>query len=281
MLETKLRMGCRSEYDTLRQVILCSPDFMKIKEVINETQQHYVDENIDTLLAKKQHHAFIEVLKAHGVQVVLLPSQAKFPEQVFTRDIGFTLGNTVFTALMERKIRQGEEQVLKHWLVENNIPFLQIENGSIEGGDVLIDGDTIWVGDSDRTSKEAIKELGLKLHGMNLVRIPFAEEYLHLDCVFNVLSSTEALFFPPAFHEKEREQLASRYDLIEVSKEEQFTLGTNILSIGQKKVVSLPINTSVNKKLRDRGYTVIEVDISEIIKSGGSFRCITMPLARE
>lgn len=281
MLETKLRMGCRSEYDTLRQVILCSPDFMKIKEVINETQQHYVDENIDTLLAKKQHHAFIEVLKAHGVQVVLLPSQAKFPEQVFTRDIGFTLGNTVFTALMERKIRQGEEQVLKHWLVENNIPFVQIENGSIEGGDVLIDRDTIWVGDSDRTSKEAIRELAVKLNGMNLVRIPFAEEYLHLDCVFNVLSSTEALFFPPAFHEKEREQLASRYDLIEVSKEEQFTLGTNILSIGQKKVVSLPINKGVNKRLRDRGYTVIEVDISEIIKSGGSFRCITMPLARE
>jgi N-dimethylarginine dimethylaminohydrolase len=281
MLETKLRIGCQSEYDTLRQVVLCSPDFMKIKEVINETQQHYVDENIDTLLAKKQHIAFIEALKAHGVQVVLLPSQAKFPEQVFTRDIGFTLGNTVFTAWMERKIRQGEEQVLKHWLQENHVPFVQIESGSIEGGDVLIDRDTIWVGDSDRTSKEAIRELAVKLNGMNLVRIPFAEEYLHLDCVFNVLSPTEALFFPPAFHEKEHERLASRYDLIEVSKEEQFTLGTNILSIGQKKVVSLPINARVNKRLRDRGYTVIEVDISEIIKSGGSFRCITMPLARE
>jgi N-dimethylarginine dimethylaminohydrolase len=281
MPKVKRKIGCQSEYDTLRQVVLCSPDFMKIKEVINETQRHYVEENIDTSLAKKQHESFIHTLQENDVHVVLLPTHSKFPEQVFTRDIGFTLTNTVFTAAMERKIRQGEEQVLKQWLEENEVPFVQIESGSIEGGDVLIDRHTVWVGDSDRTSKEAITELGEKLHGMDLVRIPFAEEYLHLDCVFNVLSPTEALFFPPAFHKKGRDLLASRYDLIEVSVEEQFTLGTNILSIGKKTVVSLPINSGVNKKLRDRGYTVIEVDISEIIKSGGSFRCITMPLFRK
>ena len=71
-----------------------------------------------------------------------------------------------------------------------------------------------------------------------------------------------------------------KYDLIEVTKEEQFTMGTNVLSIGNQRVISLPMNTEVNEELRKRGYKVIEVDISEIIKSGGSFRCCTMPLER-
>ncbi|MBO1912564.1 hypothetical protein J4G37_48165, partial [Microvirga sp. 3-52] len=61
----------------------------------------------------------------------------------------------------------------------------------------------------------------------------------------------------------------------------QFSLGTNVLSIGDKKVFSLPQNTDVNKKIRDFGFNVIEVDFSEIIKSGGSFRCCSMPVERE
>ena len=46
------------------------------------------------------------------------------------------------------------------------------------------------------------------------------------------------------------QMLASRYTLIEVSEEEQFTLGTNVLSIGDKKVFSLPQNMEVNKQMR-------------------------------
>lgn len=40
-----------------------------------------------------------------------------------------------------------------------------------------------------------------------------------------------------------------------------------MLGIGNKKVLSLPVNKQVNKQLRNRGFEVIEVDITEIIKS--------------
>ena len=75
--------------------------------------------------------------------------------------------------------------------------------------------------------------------------------------------------------------LRSRYEVIEVSEEEQFTLGTNVLSIGYNKIISLPVNKKVNEELRKRGFEIIEVDITEIIKSGGSFRCCTLPIHRE
>jgi len=284
MIETIDRLftiSCRNEYDPLKQVLLCQPAFMEIREIINETQRHFAGENIDVQKAMRQHHAFMQTLKNGKIDVFLLPPRHTFPEQVFTRDIGFVIGKTFVVSQLKRAVRKGEESVLIRWLIERKIPFMKMEKGSIEGGDVLIDGQTIWFGDSDRTSMMAIQEIRDTLDQYTIHTIPFKKEFLHLDCVFNILSPDEALVYPKAFEKKEMDVLANRYHLIEVSEEEQFTLGTNVLSIGKKTVISLPLNRRINETLRKKGYTVIEVDISEIIKSGGSFRCITLPLLRK
>lgn len=272
--------GCKNEYDTLKRVIVCPPTYMKIEEIINETQKHYADENIDESLASKQHRQFVECLQKEGVEVIGLSAQEPFPEQVFTRDIGYTLGDTIIVTKMGSEIRSGEEQVLAEWLQQQGIPFHQVPDHPIEGGDVLIDGQAIFIALSDRTSKEGVQHIQGLLPTYEVVPIPIDRSYLHLDCVLNILSPTEALVFSPALHEKELNLLRMKYDLIEVTKKEQFTMGTNVLSVGNQRVISLPMNTEVNEELRKRGYKVIEVDISEIIKSGGSFRCCTMPLER-
>lgn len=271
---------CYTEHAPLQRVVLCPPQYMIIREVINVTQEHYAEENINTPRALKQHENLLKTFKEQGVHVDLLPVHKELPEQVFTRDIAFSYGEQVIVGSLQEKIRQGEEKVLVQWLEENHIPYSTMKSGSIECGDVIIDGNTIWVGQSYRTSKDATLELQELLPDVEIIPIPFEEDYLHLDCVFNLLSDKEGLVFPPAFEPEVLEKLTSRYDLIEVSHREQFSLGTNVLSIGEKKVISLPQNKEVNQKLRDRGYKVIEVDISEIIKSGGSFRCITMPMIR-
>lgn len=279
--EPTIRTTCNSEYDILRQVILCKPEHMTIREVINETQKKFKDEGIHVDLALQQHAELVKTLKKHDIDVVLLPTLKKHPEQVFTRDIGFTLGNTIFVAEMANEIRKGEEDLLKEWLQKEKLSYFNLVGDMIEGGDVIIDGRTVYVGLSNRTNQNAIDHLQMILPQFEVLTVPFTEKYLHLDCVFNILSPTEALIYSEAFKPKERELLASRYELIEVSEEEQFTLGTNVLSIGNKKVLSLPVNEQVNSELRKRGYEVIEVDITEIIKSGGSFRCCTLPVRRE
>ncbi|WP_246589103.1 dimethylarginine dimethylaminohydrolase family protein [Desertibacillus haloalkaliphilus] len=273
-------IGVHREYDRLERVVLCKPEFMHIDEAINEIQAHYIEENIDKKVALKQHKDLVEKLEELGVEVSLLPTNGEFPEQVFTRDIGFTLGETLFIAKLQKEIRQGEEEILMRWLKKQELPYHNFEAGTIEGGDVLIDGDTIFIGDSLRTGVKAITELQKKLPNYNVELIPFDGQYLHLDCVFNIVSKDEALIYPPAFDEQTVKAFAKRYKLIEVSKEEQFTLGTNVLVLGEGRIISLPRNKHVNQKLRDHGFTVIEVDISEIIKSGGAFRCITMPMLR-
>lgn len=272
---------CMSEYDTLKRVILCQPQYMTIREVINETQEHFKNEGIHIERALEQHTEFVKTLKQNDIDVILLPYHKKYPEQVFTRDIGFTLGQTIFVANMATDVRVGEENVLKQWLEDEEISYYNLVKEQIEGGDIVIDQDTIYVGLSNRTNQKAVDQLQRLLNEFTVVPIPFTEKYLHLDCIFNVVSPDVALIYPNALSQKEIEFFASRYDLIEVSEEEQFQLGTNVLCIGNKRVLSLPVNKKVNKQLRDRGFEVIEVDITEIIKSGGSFRCCTLPLLRE
>lgn len=272
---------CRNEYGLLKRVILCEPKHMTIRDIINDTQKHFQNVGIHIQKAMEQHAQFVQALKVNGVDVILLPPAKKYPEQVFTRDIGFTLGQIIFVADMAVPLRSGEEEIFKNWLKGEELSYYNIIGDSIEGGDVIIDGDTIYIGISNRTNEAAINHIKGLLPAFTVIPVQFQPQYLHLDCVFNVISPTEAIIFPGVINIQEEKLLRSRYDLIFVSAEEQFSLATNVLSIGKKKIFSLPVNKGVNGELRKRGYDVIEVDITEIIKSGGSFRCCTLPILRE
>lgn len=271
---------CMSEYDNLQEVLLCSPIYMEIKQIINETQKHFARENISQMKAIAQHKQLIQTLKNHQVRPIMLLANDRYPEQVFTRDIGFTIGHTLFVSSMAAPVRQGEEQLLKEWAQENGFKTVSLTNGTIEGGDVLVDQTRVFVGMSKRTNPAAIYELKKELPGHDIIPIHLPPHILHLDCVMNILSHDEMLIYPEAFKKEDLHLLNMHYHLIEISKQEQFTLGPNVLSIGQKKVISLPINQETNAALTAHGYTVIEVDFSEIIKSGGSFRCCTLPIRR-
>ncbi|AYC28528.1 dimethylarginine dimethylaminohydrolase family protein [Paenisporosarcina cavernae] len=273
--------GCHSEYGNLQQVIVCEPKYMAIKEVINDVQKQYASENINQFRAMKQHQDFVRTLQVEGVQVIKVPAKQDFPEQVFTRDIGFTVGNNVFISNMASDVRDGEEEMLRKWLGMNGYAYKRMESGHVEGGDVIVDGKRVFVGVSNRTSRDAITNLQNELPTHDVIAIPFNPKYLHLDCVFNILSPTDALIFRDAMDEKTIELLSKYYRLIDVEADEQFSMGTNVLSIGGNRVISLPVNPKVNASMSEAGYRVIEVDLSEIIKSGGSFRCCTMPLTRK
>lgn len=183
---------------------------------------------------------------------------------------------------MASEVRNGEEEVLKRWLEDEEISYYNIIGHQFEGGDVIIDRDHIYIGLSSRTKREAIEHLQELLgKQFEIIPINFHEKFLHLDCVFNIVSPELALYYPEALDKEDIEKLKERYKLIAVSEDEQFTLGTNVLSIGNRKILSLPVNKQVNEALQNNGFEVIEVDITEIIKSGGSFRCCTLPIERE
>ncbi|PKR76774.1 hypothetical protein CEY16_13215 [Halalkalibacillus sediminis] len=279
-IASNYKINCNSEYSTLKKVLVVKPAFMKIKEVINETQKHYEVSNIDTTLALKQHAKFLDVMRAQGVKVIELSPEPRLNEQVFTRDIAFAINDELFVASMSEEVRQSETKHLKKWLHEHSISFHDGLAGTIEGGDVLIDGDTVWVGLSGRTTIEGIQDLQQRIPDHSVQPLEIKDDILHLDCVLNIISENTALVYPQAFTKKDLRTIKSNYKVIYITDEEQFQMGPNVLSIGDGKIISLPQNERLNKVLESKGFEVILVDISEIIKSGGSFRCCTLPLQR-
>ncbi|WP_277680135.1 dimethylarginine dimethylaminohydrolase family protein [Gracilibacillus dipsosauri] len=270
----------QNEFDVLEKVMVCPPTYMRITNVINETQKFYKDENIDVEIANRQHEQFVRTLEEHGVKVLSIDPKEELNEQVFTRDIGFTIDDTVYISKMGSEIREHEVELLEEFLKNRNFNYMKLTTPSIEGGDVVLAGDRVWIGISERTTYQAVDALQEIIQDRKLMPIPISEDILHLDCAFNLLSEKEGLIYTSAFKQRELDRLMEMYDLIEVSDDEQFTLGTNVFSIGNKTVISLPENKNVNSELRARGYQVIEVEFSEIIKSGGAFRCCTLPIRR-
>ncbi|WP_347861666.1 arginine deiminase family protein [Salimicrobium sp. PL1-032A] len=275
------RIGCENEYDALKKVVVAPPTYMKITKAINETQKYYENTNIDKHLAISQHQAFVSMLKERGIEVIDLPVSPHLHEQVFTRDIAFVAGTHLVLTAMEEPIRQDEPSILREWLNNRSLPYEEPPAGSIEGGDVLVDGDVLWVGRSGRTTSDAIEDLRLKFPDHLIEPLPLQEATLHLDCVFSILDERTAIVYPPAFTDEGVRKIESRFETIPVTEEECFYMGPNVLSIGRGTIVSLPSQKRLNHLLRNKGFRVIEQDFSEIIKSGGSFRCCTMPLLRQ
>lgn len=279
-LTANQNVHCQSEYSTLEKVIVAKPSYMKITDIINETQKHYKEKNINTPLAIQQHEMFIQTLKNHQVEVIELPTDESLHEQVFTRDIGFVVDDQLFISSMSEQVRRNETVILQKWLQANEITYQEGLPTSIEGGDIIVDGTIVWVGETNRTSASSIQELQKRLSSHHIEPIQLKEEILHLDCVFNIIDETTALIYPQAFTQENIEKIKARFFTIEVTKEEQFQMGPNVLSMGGKKIISIPQNEHLNHTLEAEGFHVIRLELSEIIKSGGAFRCCTLPLKR-
>lgn len=156
----------------------------------------------------------------------------------------------------------------------------------IEGGDIVVDKGSVYVGISQRTTSEGVRFLRQALTGTGFRIIPIqlkslaeGEDYLHLDCVFVPVGENHALIYPAGI-KTIPSTIRNNYRWITVDKEEQNGLATNVLSLSPKQVISRDNAPRVNQELRSAGLEVFTLHFDEAPKTGGSFRCCTLPLVR-
>lgn len=234
---------------------------------------------------------FEKILKDNGVEV-LSPSNIPALEQIFTRDIGFVIEDKFFISNMKHPVRSEELPGIDYILEkidsthQINIPKEII----VEGGDVILKNDYIFVGLGDRTSDNAIEYLqdifpNKKVLGFDLVvdQDNSGNNILHLDCCFQPIGTNEAIIYPGGFKKTPQELLDiySKENLIEVDRDEKIKMFPNIFSIAPNKVVIEKGFTRLKDQLQERNYQVFEVDYSETSKLGGLLRCSTLPLRRK
>ena len=184
------------------------------------------DDIIDLKLAKAQHKIFKDIINFYTPDSCIeLESlyddkqyfnnllKNKFPliNLMYTRDIAVIIGNNIFltysNSLVRRKESELSEDLFKSDLFKNYkvIDFKKIGNGlSLEGGDIFVISDEIvFIGISERTSKEAIDLIIPYIFEQNFkyviaLDLPKKRSMMHLDTIFTQTSKNEAILFDDA-----------------------------------------------------------------------------------
>lgn len=279
-----------SESATLKTVILgYAENFHQIPPaIINETQKRtYFSDNAptrETLVAELD--GFRQTLEANGVTVLRPSPLSDVPDQLMPRDIGVVIGSTLVVSRMAKPSRRDEWRGIT-WLIDQIDPAQVLfvpDPAVLEGGDIIVEGDVIYVGIGQRTNEAGFRFVAKsfphhKVVPVYLKSVAQGEDVLHLDCAFVPLGNRHALIYPDGLQDMP-EIIRERYTLIPVTREEQMALATNVLSIAPSTVISRPDMGRVNAALRAVGLQVIEVKYDDPPKTGGSFRCTTLPLCR-
>lgn len=280
-----------SETGRLRSVIIGYPDTFELPAPINPKHAIYHHDHPERPTRPRlvpEFDAFRHALESQGVEVLQPTDVPGVPDQLTPRDIGFVLGDHFILSSMATACRRDEWQGISGMLeqLEPQHVLRAPADVTIEGGDIILDRGTLYIGLSERTSIEGAEWLRehyawrYRVQLVPLKELHHDEDILHMDCAFLPVGEHHCLIYPGGFHQIPK-CIEHNYEWIEVTKEEQFEMATNVLSISPSQVISRGNATRVNAALREAGFEVIEVAFDETPKGGGSFRCASLPLFRE
>lgn len=290
----KINLKVTNETAPLKSVILgIAGDWGKIHGINPLVRKHIKENSLPKDIdIQREIKKFEQVLKQANVQVIRPVNVAK-TEQIFTRDIGFVIDDLFFIANMKHPVRRREYTGIAphiHNLVKEEKVISIPEGTLIEGGDVILHNEHIFIGVGERTNWAGVEFIKnqlthKKVHGLALQvdeENP-SKHTLHLDCIFQPIGKNEAIIYEGGFKQKPEAiwQVFSEDKLIKISKEQKNKMFPNIFSISPTKVVIEKSFTALKEELQKRNYTVYEVEYSQTAKFNGLFRCSTLPLVRE
>ena len=264
---------------------MCPPTYFEIVEPTNYMQWLYFSDGLPKPIPRvmmEQHQRLVKILREEGVEVELLPPLPNLPFQHATRDVGVVIGDAIVMGNLKERTRRLETQVAGPALSKYRLKMLAPKQGFVEGGDVIVDGGRLWVGLGSRTDEPGADFLDRTFgQDYDVVPLRFDPHYTHLDTVLGVLGQGHALLYEPAFEPVSLQRIREAYpSIISLTDEEQRNAGANVLCLSPDKVVSIAENASVNERLVRLGFQVVTLPYSEVIKSGGSVRCDTLPVER-
>jgi N-dimethylarginine dimethylaminohydrolase len=145
-------------------------------------------------------------------------------------------------------------------------------------GDFLVVGDLVLAGTGFRTDHRAHDEVQ-ELFGVPVISLQLVDpRFYHLDTALAVLDDDEIAYFPEAFSPGSRAVLQRLFpDAVLADEADAVVLGLNAVSDGRHVVLPEAAH-GLAEQLRERGYEPIGVDLSELLKAGGSVKCCTLEI---
>jgi N-dimethylarginine dimethylaminohydrolase len=224
-----------------------------------------------------------------GAAVETLEGTPGLPDMVFPANAAVVLDRRALLGRFRPAERRGEEarfdaafRSLQARGVIDDVS--QLPPGCFQegAGDCIWDASRgwFWAGFGQRSTREAARAVSTHF-GRAVVALELASpRFYHLDTCFCPLSGGQVLYYPPAFTPAALSEIHGRVaaeQLIVASDEDAAALSVNAVSIGDAVVMASPPER-LRRRLEERGYRVLELDLSPFILAGGAAFCMTLRL---
>lgn len=265
-----------------RMYLMCPPDHFTVRYAINPWMDTTVP--VDPGLALKQWYALRDTLAGLGHQVHALVPRVGLPDMVYAANGAFSVDGIVYGARFKYPQRTQEEPAHRGFYAadESTWRFHQSEQTNEGEGDFTYlpgsHGGLILAGYGFRTEPaahaEAQEVLGRPVVSLRLVD----PRFYHLDTALAPLDDHNIAYYPGAFSPGSVKVLARLFpDALIADEIDALDFALNLVSDGQRVVLNAA-STSMAAKVAAAGYTPVLVELSELLKGGGSVKCCVAEL---
>jgi N-dimethylarginine dimethylaminohydrolase len=240
------------------------------------------DRPTSTTLAVTQWERLRELFVDLGHTVELLDPVQGLPDMVFAANGATVVDGRALVARFRHEQREPEAASYIEWF--KNAGYAEVRQAAHinEGeGDYLVTGSHILAGSGFRTDPRAHAEaeefFGRPVIGLTLVD----PRFYHLDTALAPLAEDTIMYYPAAFAPESLDLLEKMYpDAVKADDHDAEVFGLNAVSDGAH-VILPQAATGLRAQLAERGFEPIGVDLSELLKAGGSVKCCTLELRGE
>lgn len=268
-----------------RRYLMCRPEHFTVSYSINPWMEP--SRPTDTALAVRQWQALYDTYVSLGHEIELIDPLEGLPDMVYTANGGFVIDGIAYGPKFRFRERAAEAPAFIDWFAANGFEVAEPVEVNEGEGDFLLVGDTILAGTGFRSTGDSHREVG-EVFSREVVSLTLTDpRFYHLDTAISVLDPVEGpggvdkaniAYLPTAFDERSQAILRERYpDAIRVSDADGAVFGLNSASDGKNVIIS-PRAVGFEAQLRERGYTPVMVDLSELLLGGGGIKCCTLEL---
>jgi N-dimethylarginine dimethylaminohydrolase len=267
---------------TKRTVLMCKPSHYTVSYRINPWM--HPETPTDTAKAVAQWQTLHDTYERLGFEIHLIDPVEGLPDMVYAANGGFVLDGIAYGAKFQYPQRQPEGPAYMDWFRANGLEVAEPVETNEGEGDFLLVGDVILAGTGFRSDSTSHEEIA-RVYGREVVTLHLINpSFYHLDTAIAVLDPEPVdgvhtiAYLESAFDEASLVELRRRFpDAIIASEEDAAILGLNSYSDGRNVVIAERATTFA-EQLRERGYTPIGVDLSELLLGGGGVKCCTLDL---
>lgn len=224
---------------------------------------------LDQERAADQWEAYVELLERYGWSTREVPAAETLPSGVFTGDQAVILDEVVLLARPGTPARQLELPTVRAAIVDEGFVVEEVEQpAALDGGDVLVSGDTVFVGASKGSNAAGIRALRQLAGGLgyNVVAVPLDGE-ARLRQLVSALPDGTLLLWPERLAQQE---LLGR--AIRVPEE----LGAAVLPLDGETVAVSAAAPQTASLVEQLGYRVERLDIAEFERLGGRLGSLSL-----